>query len=149
MQIFYIVLGSVLALTGGIIAQLFQSHLERKRADKDVLSNILSIFPKVFEAGHLPDEEKLEELISTAKQIRTICYRKLAIEIIAFKDKSLFAEADEIKALESKIEKKVGKPLYIYEKKRDDRLKKLSKGALKEIEKEKEQINKQDSDKTT
>ena len=149
MQVFYIVLGSFLALTGGIIAQLFQAHLERKRADKEILFKILSIFPKVFKAGYSPQEEKLAELISTAMRIRTICYRKLAIEIITFKDNDLFKEAGEIKALERKIAKKVGKPLYTYEKRRASRLQKLVKGALKEAEKGKEQRKKQDSDKIT
>ena len=144
MQVFYIIIGSVLALVGGIIGQLFQNHLTIKRNDKKTLSDVLSILLSL-EKGESPSESDIhfESLKSLASNIRAICYRSLAIEIIKFSNKAdtyiLHRKRIEkdLKSLMSKTAKIVGKPLFIYQKKEDEYFKKLGKAELAKIEKEK------------
>lgn len=126
-QILYIVLGALLALTGGFISQHYQNHLNQIKEDENLLFEaeclLLDYYPLIKRKhNHAPTNNntlklKLEEvtfcnnLSKIAIRIRTKRYRNLAVRLAKFALDDIFRTEDNLASLTRDVQMAINRPM--------------------------------------
>jgi hypothetical protein len=131
-QVFYIVLGAVLALIGGILTQLYQNLVDRGREDRELLHkslDILIVLGPILDglpAARADIEKPCRELFFSARRIQTRKYRQLAEKLIEFALKDARHTRDDWDSLMDEIVENISKPFFGYHKKEKEIFKKAA-----------------------
>lgn len=122
-QVYYIGLGALLALLGGIITEIINNHLKQKRDERHLLYEVgqylleyTPIFVRINSGDLLPSDEENEsnirhDLQRIALRIRSWSYRKLAVELTTFSLQKSFRTTKKLGELTDRVHKALNKPM--------------------------------------
>jgi len=122
-QVFYMALGAVLALAGGIITQNYQSHVLGKKEDRELLLRALDILIDLepdFNALPAAREDVIKpckELFAIARRIQTRRYHRLGEKLIDFALKDVRHTEQGLDELIDEMRAEISKPFDVFHRK--------------------------------
>lgn len=139
-EILYLVLGAFLALAGGVISQLFQSCLQRRKEDVSLLFlahvNLLAHHPLSDSENECQRSQALRmELTNIAIRIQSRKYRKIAVALTRFALDNIFRTQDELTSLTRDVQALINKPMM---EEYEEEMKGLQSQARRALKREKE-----------
>lgn len=140
-QIFYIVLGAILALLGGFLTQKYQNYILQKREDRELLLKALDILidlEPILNALPVAREDvkkPCKAIFASARRIQTKSYYGLAEKLIEFALKDVKHTEEELNKLIDEIRAEICKPFDIFHRKEREFFKKVAK-ELREMREE-------------
>ena len=122
-QVFYIILGAILALAGGIIAQNYQSRIETKKEDRDLLFKALDIlidlepYFNALPAAHEDVIKPCKKIYAIARRVQTRHYRQLGEKLIEFAQKDVQHTKESLEKIIDEMGTEISKPFDIFHRK--------------------------------
>lgn len=131
-QIFYIVLGALLALIGGFLTQKYQNRLLIIKEDRKLLFEALDILVDLeskfdaFPAARDEINQPLRKLFAVARRIQSGRFLGLAEKLIEFVQKEVKHTKDELIKLIEEVSKEISRPLSAFQRKENAFFKKVA-----------------------
>ncbi len=131
-QILFIVLGALLALMGGVLTQVYQNNVLRKREDRELLLRALDLLIEIepildsFPTAQEDAKKLCTDIFSIARRIQTKRYRGISEDLVEFSLKNVKQTKEEANRIIDELRSKISIPFDVFHKKEKEFFKKVA-----------------------